>query len=105
MTIDTVPCGTGSWLPSFLRGRPCSLSLIHIYAYSFLQRRAYIHDSSNHFTAAQFLNQLACSVHGIHRIIGIQAFLKFAGSIGTKADTLRGFADVGAVEAGSFKQD
>ena len=26
MTIDTVPCGTGSWLPSFLRGRPCSFA-------------------------------------------------------------------------------
>lgn len=26
MTIDTVPCGTGSWLPSFLKGRPCSFA-------------------------------------------------------------------------------
>ena len=65
--------------------------------------RVNVYHAADYLTRAQLLDQLAGTVDGILRIVGIQALLELTGSVRTETDAFCRETDVGAIEAGCLK--
>ena len=75
------------------------------YSYWLFFLGIYISHTTDNFTGSQFFHQLAGTVDGCLRIIRIQTFLEFSGSIGTKSDSLCRQTDVRTIKACRFEQN